>query len=302
MVLPLFCSTTSSIFGNQLKQNQSVIRFGGIGDTVCKVADSSTTQPRPDSAERDENNDSWRTGKVRAFRPIRGVRRASQATVQVQGQRKRANMPVRMPPRVRITSGTARGRKLISPNVYLRPMMGKVREAVFSMLTQLDAIRKDGTVLDLFAGLGSVGLEALSRGYTSAVFVDSSPDCVATIRGNAIHCGLGEQSDIVCARVEDFLAAARSHNNDDSFSLITITPPYEEVDYSELLTAVAKSDAVGEGTFVVVEYPVELGTLPPSIGHRLVGIRNRRYGRTIIAIYGCQPSTSIELRPEEFID
>lgn len=297
--MELLLFTSSAFTGKRLRHTQFPIRPGAI---TCKLADSPSTDARASSSsENKENETTWRTGKVRAHRPIRGVRRGSHGAVRVQGKGRRVNTPVRMPPRVRITSGSARGRKLVSPNVYLRPMMGKVREAIFSMLLQLGAVEEDGSVLDLFAGLGSVGIEALSRGYGTAVFVDSSPDCIATIRENSVHCGLEERSKIICARVEEFMAAARSHNNDKQYSLITITPPYEEVDYSELLTLIATSDAVGEGTFVVVEYPVELGSLPPSIAHRLIGIRNRRYGRTIIAIYGCQPPTDIELRTDEFI-
>jgi len=162
-----------------------------------------------------------------------------------------------MPPRVRITSGTARGRKLISPNVYLRPMMGKVREAVFSMLIQLGGLpttsntntrdEAGSSVLDLFAGLGGVGLEALSRGVRSGVFVDSSEDCVATIRENSRLCRVETRATAVCAKVEDFLRESGTYNGGEPFSLITITPPYEEVDYAQLLKSVALSSAVGDG-------------------------------------------------------
>lgn len=179
--------------------------------------------------------------------------------------------------------------------------MGKVREALFSMLYQFNAIRTDGAALDLFAGLGSVGLEALSRGFNNAVFVDSSPDCASAIQKNVANCGMEGRARVVCQRVEEFLPQACAANGGKPFQLITITPPYEEVEYSELLTAVARSDAVGEGTFVVVEYPVELRALPHAVEYRLIGVRNRRYGRTVIAIYACQPSTDIELRPEEFV-
>lgn len=262
----------------------------------------SLSTPTPETAEdaRSGEPEKWQTGKIQAHRPIRGVRRAVRGTLSPQGRRSRKNEPLRMPPSVRITSGSARGRKLMSPSVYLRPMMGKVREAVFSMLIQFDAVRPDGSALDLFAGLGSVGMEALSRGFASAVFVDSSPECIAAIERNASHCRLDAFARTVCERVEEFLPRAAAMNNGEPYALITVTPPYEEVDYSQLLTEVARSDAVGEGTFVVVEYPVELGSLPPVIEHRLIGVRNRRYGRTVIAIYACQPRTDLELRPEEF--
>lgn len=292
----MFAFTVVSTFHRKQGANSGARRVRGTFP-VCTL-ESKTQQT--DNSTTSEWDSEWKTDKVRAHRPMRGVRRGSQRPVHVQG-RPRRNAPARMPPRVRITSGSARGRKLTSPNVHLRPMMGRVREAVFSMLDELGALRSDGAALDLFAGLGSVGLEALSRGMRNGVFVDSAPACVSTIRDNAAHCGLADRSNVVCDTVESFLPKARAANNNEPFALITVTPPYEEVVYSDLLTMIATSDAVGEGTFVVVEYPLELKELPPAIEHRLIGVRNRRYGRTIIAIYACQPSIHIDLRPDEFV-
>lgn len=241
-----------------------------------------------------------RFGKVRAPRQTRGGARVGRGRVRAQGKNygKREHAPA--PPGLRVAAGLARGRKLSSPQVHLRPMMSKVREALFSMLYMMDGTPSDGVALDLFAGSGSVGIEALSRGMKGAVFVDAAADCVETIRENVEHCGFGDAGTAVCARVEAFLPTATSYNGGKPYELITITPPYEEVDYGELLTAVAESDAVGEGTFVVVEYPVELKTLPPAIGGRLVGLRNRKYGRTVLAVYACQPHMDLDPKPEEF--
>lgn len=161
----------------------------------------------------------------------------------------------------------------MSPNVYLRPMMGKVREALFSMLEMFGVLRSDGATLDLFAGSGSNGIESLSRGMGRAVFVDAAPECTETINGNLANCGFEERGQLVCARVEQFVQNGPAYNNQRHYDLITITPPYEEVDYSELMTRVATSDCVGENTFVVVEYPVELKSLPHVIGERLIGTR-----------------------------
>lgn len=241
-------------------------------------------------------------GKVRAPRPVRGSSRRRISRVRVQGRKYRKETYFAPPPGLRVAAGSARGRKLASPQVHLRPMMGKVREAVFSMLYMMDALPEEGAVLDLFAGSGSVGIEALSRGMKRAVFVDSADDCVVTIRENISACGFDENNMAICARVEQFLPSAALYNHDKHYDLITITPPYEEVDYGELLLAIASSDCVGEGTFVVVEYPVELKTLPPAIAGRLIGMRNRRYGRTVIAVYACQPHVDLDPRPEEFID
>ncbi|CAN8067486.1 unnamed protein product [Agarophyton chilense] len=240
-------------------------------------------------------------GKVYAPRQQRGGGRRFRGFVRSQGKKIIAERLPPNPPGLRVASGSVRGRRIRSPDVYLRPMMAKVREALFSMLGTLDALPESGTCLDLFAGCGSVGIEALSRGMGKAIFVDYSRACVGAIKDNLENCGFDDRSLAVCSRVEEFLKDGTKYNYGKHFDLITITPPYEEVDYAKLMKSVAQSECVGERTFVVVEYPIEHRTFPPSIEHRLVGIRNRRYGRTVIAIYACQPDVDIELRPDEFI-
>ena len=85
------------------------------------------------------------------------------------------------------------------------------------------------------------------------------------------------------------------------FQLISITPPYEEVVYSDLIDAVCESPLIGPDTVVVLEYPVEMGSLPYILGtDKLYGIRNRRYGRTVLAIYVYRPTRKYDMRPEEF--
>lgn len=207
------------------------------------------------------------------------------------------------PNRLRIIAGTAKGKKIDSPNVYLRPMMAKVREALFSTLGHLGAF-ETGTlsVLDVFSGSGSVGLEALSRGAGTATFVDLSSDCVSTVLRNAASCGFEGRVSTVCARAEDVFTNPGNFGLTQSFGLISITPPYEEIVYSELIEAVCKSPLVAENTLVVIEYPVEMGTLPQILGNdKLFGIRNRRYGRTVLGIYVYRPTRKYEMKPEEFL-
>lgn len=255
---------------------------------------------RKQEPQKSDSNAAWKTGKVYAPRQMRGGGRKLRGSVRSQGKRYGSRAPPN-PPGMRVTAGVARGRRISSPNVYLRPMMGKVREALFTMLGSLGALREDGVILDLFAGSGSVGIEALSRGMQRAVFVDSAQECVDSVIGNLNHCAFEGQGQAVRARVEDFIPDGEVYNAGQHYDLITITPPYEEVDYSDLMTSVANSRCVGEGTFVVVEYPVELKSIPPAIGNRLVGVRNRRYGRTVLGVYACQPGVDIDLRSEEFI-
>lgn len=209
--------------------------------------------------------------------------------------------------RLRIIGGSARGKKLESPPVHLRPMMSKVREALFSTLFSFDlfAGNKPPRVLDLFCGAGSVGLEALSRGAAEAVFVDLAPECCECVEQNLKWCNFeaGKKGKAVRARAEEALRTPERLGIMGTFDLVSITPPYEEVVYADLIRDVMESPAVTEDTLVVIEYPVELGSLPFNIGEgRLLGLRNRRYGRTVLAIYAVRPTgkRSGDLRPQEF--
>ncbi|KAF6002693.1 hypothetical protein F1559_001834 [Cyanidiococcus yangmingshanensis] len=179
--------------------------------------------------------------------------------------------------------------------------MAQVREAAFSMLRELQILpsRRPLRFLDLFCGAGTMGFEALSRGASEIVFVDRSPECCACVRRNLER--LGVKADAAVVRettVEAYLAAAP----DGVLQVMALTPPYEEINYDELLKTVAQSAAVGERTVVMLEYPTELGSLPPVIENRLVGMRNRRYGRTVLGMYACQPDADWDIRTEEFSD
>jgi len=241
--------------------------------------------------------EAYKMGKVSAPRISKyGKRKFQVGHAKQQGRKYVEYTPA---PQLRITGGTAKGRKLTSPDVYMRPMMGKVREAVFSMLYQFEAL-ESGMAIDIFCGSGSVGLEALSRGLDKAVFVDLSPVCAQTCEKNVAHCGFEGRGRAVNCTAEQMLLHPERYGVEEPAKLITLTPPYEEVDYGELMYAAAGSDLVGEGTFLVVEYPIELGSLEPAYRHRLVGIRNRKYGRTVIAIYACQPPRFVDPRPDEF--
>mmetsp|Transcript_1005 Transcript_1005/g.1810 ORF Transcript_1005/g.1810 Transcript_1005/m.1810 type:complete len:342 (+) Transcript_1005:188-1213(+) len=219
------------------------------------------------------------------------------------------------PSMLKIFGGTARGRRLDSPSVYLRPMMGKVREAVYSTLISFGLYDQTVAVrhLDLFSGSGSVGLESLSRGARHCTFCDLSPDCCGAISRNIKWCqfdGEDYTTQVVCADVLQLLRDPVSVGipKGETFNIVTICPPYEEVVYADLLEATAGSPLVTDDTIVLMEYPVELwGDLPHVYNGdqvTMVGIRNRKYGRTVIAMYICNPTGKIEnaeSRPEEFI-
>lgn len=131
--------------------------------------------------------------------------------------------------RLTISGGEQKGRKLKTPDAYIRPMMAQVRQAMFSMLGELTELGSSSSALDLFSGSGCVGLEALSRGCESVASVDFSAKCAEVMRQNAKACGYEQRHQVVCAKAEDVLANPSRFNLRYPFDLITLTPPYEEV-------------------------------------------------------------------------
>ena len=207
------------------------------------------------------------------------------------------------PNRLRIIGGSAKGKKIESPEVYLRPMMAKVREALFSTLNFLSVFDvEDVAILDTFSGSGSVGLEALSRGANYACFVDLAQDCISTALKNAESCNFDKNNvKGVCARAEQVIRNPEAYGIDRKFDIISITPPYEEVIYKELIDAVCNSPLVKEGTMLIMEYPIEMGSFPHILGEdKFFGIRNRKYGRTMLAIYVYRPIKTFDMRIDEF--
>lgn len=244
----------------------------------------------------------------------RGGSKAPKLYAQGQVYTKQANSY--SPSNLRIVSGLAKGKRLVSPDVYLRPMMGKVRQALYSTLISFGLYEKEGFIrhLDIFSGSGSVGLESLSRGAAHCTFVDLSPNCCETVHTNFELCKFPKSTshDVQCCDYRLALDNPTEVNvNHGPYHIITICPPYEEIVYADLLQSLCKSSVVQEDTIIVVEYPVELRSLPHIVksddedhkGKVLVGVRNRKYGRTVLAIYIVNPSGRVmnaESRPEEF--
>jgi 16S rRNA (guanine(966)-N(2))-methyltransferase RsmD len=177
---------------------------------------------------------------------------------------------------VRVIAGAHRGRRLKAPaGRRTRPTSDRVREALFAVLGEIGGAR----VLDLFAGTGALGIEALSRGATSAVFVERDAAAAAVLRENLRALGIGpEQAEV---RRSDARAALRSASGrGEAYDLVFIDPPYGEADgWSRLLTAQLPG-LLAPGGRVVAESdrraPLALG-LPVET--------ERRYGDTSITIH-----------------
>lgn len=188
---------------------------------------------------------------------------------------------------MRVVAGTARGRRLVAPKGDLvRPTTDRVKESVFNALGSLDVLQ-GADVLDLFAGSGALGIEALSRGARRATFVDDHPRSIAALRTNLAATGLAERAQVVRADVLAHLAAPPGAAvdlpaaQDEGPLLVFADPPYRFECWAELLDALVAWDAASpghDGLLAVLESDRE-PPVPP--GWDLV--RSRTYGSTVMA-------------------
>lgn len=171
---------------------------------------------------------------------------------------------------MRVVGGTARGRPLKAPRgSATRPTSDRVREAVFSILESMDAV-EGAAVVDLFAGSGALGIEALSRGAASATFVDESRTAAGVIRSNLSLLGdefLGHSEVIVAD-------AMRYTSNMPGCDLLLADPPYAFSAWPELLAQLA-----GRAGLVVAETAAPLG---PLEGWQTV--KAKTYGGTVVTV------------------
>lgn len=178
---------------------------------------------------------------------------------------------------MRVIAGSAKGHRLKAPQSgAVRPTSDLVRGAIFSMLGSLGVDL--GRVLDLFAGSGALGIEALSRGAAWADFVERDPKAVAIIRENLQHTKLGDR-----ARIHRRSAKAALLDLKEAYNTIFIDPPYADPALPQFLQALGASSLVGPGTTVVVEH-WRRWELPPHIGP-LTRQVERRHGETVVSIY-----------------
>jgi 16S rRNA (guanine966-N2)-methyltransferase len=167
---------------------------------------------------------------------------------------------------MRVVAGELRGRRIEAPpGRDTRPTTDKVREAVFNALGSLDLVR-DAVVVDLFAGSGALGIEALSRGAAEAIFVERDRTAVRTLRENLASLGLEHRSKVVQG---DVLVASRSIVAD----LVLADPPYGFDAWAQLLAAV-------DAPFVVAEADRSLEALDRLSELGWAAVRAKRYGRT----------------------
>jgi 16S rRNA (guanine966-N2)-methyltransferase len=188
---------------------------------------------------------------------------------------------------MRVVAGTVGGRRLVTPaGRDTRPTSDRVREAVFNSLGSMDVI--DGAVvLDLFAGSGALGIEALSRGAERATFVDHDRQAVNAIEANLAATGLGGCSRVVRAEALSWLGREQFRGPDagegPAFDLALLDPPYGFDRWPELLSELPASVAVIESD----------REIDPGEGWDVTRVRH--YGGTVVALARRHLGTSSEL-------
>jgi len=180
---------------------------------------------------------------------------------------------------VRVIAGTAKGTPLRAvPGMNTRPTTDKVKEAIFSMI---GPYFDGGAALDLFAGTGGLGIEALSRGADRAVFIDADRQAVAVIRRNAEAARMAERSEIYCNTAERALRTLAKRGA--VFRYVFLDPPYRMKSAGELMAEMEERGLLEDGAIVVVEHEAD-HRYPETVGG--LTLRKRAtYGETAVSIY-----------------
>eukprot|EP01024_Parvocaulis_polyphysoides_P002392 TRINITY_DN107429_c0_g1_i2.p2 TRINITY_DN107429_c0_g1~~TRINITY_DN107429_c0_g1_i2.p2 ORF type:complete len:174 (-),score=17.95 TRINITY_DN107429_c0_g1_i2:395-916(-) len=172
-------------------------------------------------------------------------------------------------------------------------MMERVRGAIFDMAMSMygQQLPSNSRWLDLYAGTGSVGLEALSRGCSEARFVESDPQVTCKcLKANIVACGVEDCSFVHPLRVEEFLKynIESPGYGGGKFDFVSVCPPYLLVSYPELFDLLSKSNILHDKSLVFIEYPKSLADqLRDTLGP-LFRIKDKNYGRTLVAVFGPQ--------------
>jgi 16S rRNA (guanine(966)-N(2))-methyltransferase RsmD len=180
---------------------------------------------------------------------------------------------------MRVISGSARGRHLKAvPGIGTRPTTDKVKEALFSMI---GPFFEGGNVLDLFAGTGGLGIEALSRGMEHAVFIDLEPKSIATIHNNLQVTKFSDQAEVYKNDAKRALKVLSKRAM--KFQLVFLDPPYRLKHGDELMEQMAELELLTHDATIVLEHDAGY-TYPEHFGNFRMW-RKAEYGEAAISIY-----------------
>ncbi len=178
----------------------------------------------------------------------------------------------------RIVGGDAKGRRLKTPKGDVRPATARARTALFDYLSQ---VTPGSNILDLYCGSGGLGIEALSRGANSCLFVDLSPKVINVVRDNVRMCGYWEKAAFEIRDVFRFL-----HNRPEvivgAIDIVLAAPPYKIAEPLRLLDIIDSSGVLADGGIVCLEYPRHTEAPKPSF---FTLARRKIYGETVIEVW-----------------
>ena len=177
---------------------------------------------------------------------------------------------------MRVITGSARGVRLETPEgLQTRPTTDRVKEGLFNII-QFDIPGR--TVLDLFAGSGQLGIEALSRGAAQAVLVDFGKDALSAIKQNLKKTKFQNQSLVVQSDALDYIRRCGR-----KFDLIFLDPPYAGEILENTLQTISEIDILSDSGIIICERPLEKENLPELAG--LSRSKDYTYGKTLITLY-----------------
>ena len=184
---------------------------------------------------------------------------------------------------MRITGGGERGRKLsfIKKAMGIRPTSDRVRSSIFNILGQT---LTGFSVLDLFAGTGSLGIESLSRGATRAVFVDNASEAISLIKKNLALCNYEELSNVLKKHLPDGLNHLCSEGL-NTFDIIFIDPPYGKGFIKPTIDKLYTNNLIHKDSTIVVESSTNDTDILPDYIKNLQLKLSRSYGMTVIGMY-----------------
>ena len=175
---------------------------------------------------------------------------------------------------MRVIAGDFRGVKLLSlEGSDTRPTLDRVKEAIFSMLFGLC---DEACVLDLFAGSGGMGIEALSRGAAECIFVDNNKKAIEIIKANVEKTRSENKSTIIYGGFDSYL-----NKTDKKFDLVFLDPPYESSFYNEALSLIYERDLLNDGAIIVLEKDKEKQF---DFTDRYRVVKEKNYGRVTVCM------------------
>ena len=187
---------------------------------------------------------------------------------------------------MRISGGLAKGRRIVTKKYFskasdeeqLRPTSSKVREALFDIIrNEIDG----ASFVDLYAGTGTVGFEALSRGASRAIFVEPNDLRAITIKRNADEFGFREKAQVVKSRAHEFLE--KSSSKKEIFDIFFVDPPYHSEEIKKVLPMIGEKGLLNKSGVVIVEHFFKR-EMPETAGELKID-RSYRYGDTMLTFY-----------------